>query len=50
MTEAKHGVDEDFIILSETVRQRVKRGSASWHVGRTSPMAQIEPYLVELIF
>jgi hypothetical protein len=35
--------------LMEKVRQRVKRGSMSGRVGHTSPMAQNEPYLVELI-
>jgi hypothetical protein len=49
IAKAKHDVDDDYVILSETVRQRVKQGSASGHVGQTSPMAQIEPYLVELI-
>jgi hypothetical protein len=48
-SKEKHGVDEDTLILKETVRQRVKRGTKSGHIGQTSPMAQIEPYLVELI-
>jgi hypothetical protein len=48
-SKEKHGVGEDTLILKETVRQRVKRGSKSGHIGQTSPMAQIEPYLVELI-
>ena len=49
MAKAKHGVDEDVAILPQTVRKRVKRGSTSGHVGQTSPMTVIEPYLVELI-
>jgi hypothetical protein len=37
----KHGVD--------AVRQRVKRGSNSGYFGRISPMADIEPYLMEIV-
>jgi hypothetical protein len=48
-SKKNHGVDEDIIILKETVRQRVQRDSNSGHIGQTLPMAQIEPYLVELI-
>ena len=45
----KHGVEDDIIILKDTVRQRVKRGSKSWHFGHISPMAEVEPYLVEFV-
>jgi hypothetical protein len=34
---------------SNTVRQRLKRGSTCGHVGHKSPMLEVEPYLVELI-
>jgi hypothetical protein len=48
-SKVKHGLDEDIIILKDTVRQRVKRGSNSGHFGHLSPMAEVEPYLVELV-
>jgi hypothetical protein len=48
-SKLKHGVDEDIVILKQTVRQRLKRGSTSGHVGQTRPMAEVEPYLVQLI-
>ncbi len=45
----KHFLPEDTTICTGTIRQRVKRNSNSGHVGQTSPMVQVEPYLVELI-
>jgi hypothetical protein len=45
----KYFVDDNISICCGTVRQRVKRNSNSGHVGQTSPMLQVEPYLVELI-
>jgi len=41
MAKAKHGVDENIVILAQTLRKGVKRGSKSGHVGQTSPMAVI---------
>jgi hypothetical protein len=49
VAKTKHGVDENIVILAQTARERVKRGCTSGHVGQTSPMAVIEPYLIELI-
>ncbi len=31
------------------MRERLKRGSTNGHVGQVTPMAEVEPYLVELI-
>jgi hypothetical protein len=46
----KYDLDADVVLLTETVRQRViDRGSMSGHVGKSSLMAHIEPYLVDLI-
>jgi hypothetical protein len=45
----KFNIPHDIIISENTVRQRVKRGSKSGHVGQSSPMLELEPYLVELI-
>jgi DNA-binding FrmR family transcriptional regulator len=45
----KHGVEDDIIILKDTVKQRVKRGSNSGHFGHISPMVEIEPYLVKIV-
>jgi hypothetical protein len=45
----KHFLPEDTTICTGTIRQRVKRNGNSGHVGQTSPMVQVEPYLVELI-
>ena len=44
----KHGVEEGVIIDKNTVRQWLKRGSKHGHVGQTTPMLAVEPYLVEL--
>ncbi len=44
-----HGVDEETAILKDTIRKRLKRGSTNGHVGQKTPMAGVEPYLVELI-
>jgi hypothetical protein len=37
----KHGVEDDIIILKDTVKQRVKRGSNSGHFGHISPMVEV---------
>jgi hypothetical protein len=44
-----HGVDEEIVILKDTIRKRLKRGSTNGHVGQSIPMAEVEPYLVQLI-
>jgi hypothetical protein len=40
---------DDIIILESIVRQRLKRNTKSGHCGLTSPMIEIEPYLVSII-
>ena len=46
----KHSVPDDIIIDPECIRSRVKRGKHHGGIsGNTSPMDEIEPYLVELI-
>ena len=48
-SKLKHGLDDEVVILKDTVRQRLKRGSTNRHAGQVTPMAEMEPYLVELI-
>ncbi len=46
----KHKVPEKIIIEPECIRSRAKRGKFSGSIsGNTSPMLDIEPYLVEMI-
>jgi hypothetical protein len=40
---------DDIIILESTVHQWLKRNTKSGHCGLTSPMIEIEPYLVSII-
>ena len=43
-----HQIPEDIIINHQTVQSRCKRTTKSGHKGQTSPMAEIELYIVEL--
>jgi hypothetical protein len=45
----KHCIPDNIVISTATVRQRVKQNNNKGHKGQTSPMIQVEPYLVELI-
>lgn len=48
--KSKHGVPENCSIEPECIRSRVKRGDFKGGIsGNTSPMLEIEPYLVEMI-
>jgi hypothetical protein len=40
---------DNIIILESTVRQRLKRSTKSGYCGLTSPMMEIEPYIVSII-
>ncbi len=48
-SKKKYCIPDDVIISKECMQQRVKRNSKDNHAGQTSPMIDIEPYLVELI-
>lgn len=48
--KAKHNIPEGMHISVETLRSRAKRGNfKGGNVGNTSPMEDVEPYIVELI-
>jgi hypothetical protein len=48
--KVKHGIPCSLEIKKETIRSRVKRGKhKGGNKGHTSPMIEIEPYLVEII-
>mmetsp|Transcript_25081 Transcript_25081/g.35923 ORF Transcript_25081/g.35923 Transcript_25081/m.35923 type:complete len:179 (+) Transcript_25081:210-746(+) len=43
-----HDIPGDVLINHQTVRKRCARNSKNGNSGHTSPMAEIEPYIVEL--
>jgi hypothetical protein len=45
----KFDLDDSINICCGTVRQRVQQNSNGGHIGQTSPMLDVEPYLVDLI-
>jgi len=47
--KVKYNLDKSVNICCGTVWQRVKRNSNGGQIGQTSPMLEVETYLVELI-
>jgi hypothetical protein len=46
--QKKHSLPKDITICTGIIRKRVKRNRNSGQVGQTSPMQDIEPYLIKL--
>jgi hypothetical protein len=42
-------VDEEIVIIKDKIKKRLKRGSTNGYVEQKTPMAKVNPYLVQII-